>query len=102
MEQYLPPGEQYIRKALRFSLSSPFTFNGAHSAADIIKIYKDASDFAIRMISIGNTPTETVSAETNFRTILIENLGDDEQDKLIVLDYLIIDFVLENHNLSSS
>jgi hypothetical protein len=98
----LPPGEQYIRKALRFSLSSPFTFDGAQSGAEIIKIYKEASDFAIRMISVGNTPTETASEETNFKSILIENLGDDEQDKLIVLDYLIIDFVLENYNLSSS
>jgi len=54
------------------------------------------------LISVGTTSSETASAETNFRTILIENLGDDEQDKLIVLDYLIIDFVLENYNLSSS
>lgn len=29
MDQYLPSGEEYIRKALRFSLSSPFTFNGS-------------------------------------------------------------------------
>ena len=47
MEQYLPPGEQYIKKALRFSLSSPFTYDGSLSAAEIIKIYKEASDFAI-------------------------------------------------------
>ena len=32
MEQYLPPGEQYIKKALRFSLSSPFTFEGPQSS----------------------------------------------------------------------
>jgi len=32
----------------------------------------------------------------------VENLGEDEQDKLIVLDYLIIDYVLEKYNLSSS
>jgi len=31
MDAYLPAGEQYIRKALRFSLSSPFTFSGNQS-----------------------------------------------------------------------
>lgn len=31
MDAYLPAGEQYIRKALRFSLSSPFTFSGKQS-----------------------------------------------------------------------
>ena len=40
--------------------------------------------------------------DANFKSIFIECLGDDEQDKLIVLDYLIIDYVLEKHSLTSS
>ena len=47
MEQYLPPGEQYIKKALRFSLSSPFTFEGPQSSDQIVKMYRDASEFGI-------------------------------------------------------
>jgi hypothetical protein len=31
MDAYLPSGEPYILKALRFSLSSPFTYSGKKS-----------------------------------------------------------------------
>lgn len=31
MEIYLPSGEQYIRKAIRFSMSSPYTYEGKKS-----------------------------------------------------------------------
>lgn len=53
MEQYLPEGEQYITKALRFSLSSPFTYSGGKSSDEILKIYIEASDFAIALITKG-------------------------------------------------
>ena len=104
MEKFLPPGEKYILNALKFSLSSPFTFDGQQTPEQITNIYRDASDFAIHLITVGNTPTEKASAdaESNFKKILIDNLGDDEQDKLIVLDYLIIDYVVANHDLGSS
>jgi hypothetical protein len=32
MEAYLPEGEQYITKALKFSMSSPFTYDGVKNA----------------------------------------------------------------------
>jgi hypothetical protein len=51
---------------------------------------------------VGHIESEKKDKESNFNTILVTNLGDDEQDKLIVLDYLIIDYVLANHDLSSS
>lgn len=78
MEQYLPPGEQYIKKALRFSLSSPFTFEDDFSSAQVVNMYKDASEFAIQLITKGTTANEKASPESNFKTILVENLGDDE------------------------
>jgi hypothetical protein len=65
-------------------------------------MYKEASEFAIQLITVGGVANKKESPESNFKTILVENLGDDEQDKLIVLDYLVIDFVLDKHNLSSS
>lgn len=58
MEQYLPEGEQYITKALRFSMSSPFTYSGSKSPEEILKIYQDASDFAIALITKGYTSKE--------------------------------------------
>ena len=78
MEQYLPPGEQYIKKALRFSLSSPFTFEGDYSSAQVVNMYKEASEFAIQLITEGTTAGEKATPESNFRTILVDNLGDDE------------------------
>jgi hypothetical protein len=56
------------------------------------EIYKEASDFALQMV---------IDPDLNFAKILVENLGNDEQDKLIVLDYLIIDYVIEHYKLSS-
>ena len=35
MEEYLPSGEQYIKKALKFSLQSPFTFDGRQSLSEV-------------------------------------------------------------------
>ena len=72
MEQYLPEGEQYITKALKFSLSSPFTYSGGKSAEEILKIYTDASDFAIALITKGHTASEQKKNETNFKSILTE------------------------------
>jgi len=103
MEAYLPEGEQYITKALKFSMSSPFTYDGGKNSAEITKIYQDASDFAISLITKGHTPKEKNDENTNFKSILTEVVGvDDEQDKLIVLDYLVIDYVIHHHNMGSS
>lgn len=44
MEIYLPSGEPYIRKAIRFSMSSPYVYTGDQSSSDIISTYKNASD----------------------------------------------------------
>lgn len=72
MDAYLPAGEQYIRKALRFSLSSPFTFSGKQSEAEILQIYQEASDFAIKCL------THQDDTKANFKKILINALGEDE------------------------
>ena len=84
-------------------MSIPFTYNGKKSSDEILKIYQDASDFAISLITKGFAPSEKNDAKTNFKTILTEVVGtDDEQDKLIVLDYLIIDYVIHHQSMSSS
>jgi len=62
MEVYLPSGEPYIRKAIRFSMSSPFVYSGNKSKADIIEIYTTASDFGLKLM------TDSV----NFNTVLKE------------------------------
>jgi hypothetical protein len=48
MEVYLPSGESYIRKAIRFSMSSPYTYEGKKSKGDITEIYQEASDFGLK------------------------------------------------------
>lgn len=106
MEQFLPAGEQYIRRALLYSMQSPFTFSSNQSAKEIEVIYKDAIDFAIGAITgKGNTPSgiETSSFKQVFVQML-EEVQDtnDEQDKLIVLDYLFIDYILYHHKLTST
>ena len=65
-------------------------------------MYKDASDFGIQLITVGSIDVKKETPESNFKAILVENLGDDEQDKLIVLDYLVIDYILEKYDLSST
>ena len=50
MEAYLPSGESYIRKAIRFSMSSPYTYEGKKSKGDITSIYKEASDFGLKFL----------------------------------------------------
>lgn len=65
-------------------------------------MYKAASEFGIQLITVGSIDGSKEAPESNFKAILVENLGDDEQDKLIVLDYLVIDYILEKHDLSSS
>jgi hypothetical protein len=103
METFLPEGEQYISKAMRFSLSSPFTYNGGKTDDEIAKIYLEANDFALNMITSGYTKNDNKEARNNFKSILIEAVGtDDEQDKLIVLDYLLIDYVYHQYAMDSS
>lgn len=52
-----------------------------------------ASDFGLKLLT--QTPA--------FNKVLQEQGElDDEQDKLIILDYLVIDFVRANHGLSSN
>ena len=41
-------------------------------------MYKEASEFAIQLITEGTTPSEKATPESNFKTILVDNLGDDE------------------------
>lgn len=84
-------------------MSSPFTYSGGKSQHEILKIYQDASDFAIALITKGYTSKEKENPKINFKCILTEAVGtDDEQDKLIVLDYLIIDYVIHYHQMGSS
>lgn len=51
MEIYLPSGEPYIRKAIRFSMSSPYEYSGGKSQSEIIEIYTHASDFGLKMLT---------------------------------------------------
>lgn len=39
MEVYLPPGESYISKAIRFSMSSPYSYNQGKSKQEITQLY---------------------------------------------------------------
>ena len=50
MEIYLPNGELYIRKAIRFSLSSPFQYTGDKKEKEITEIYKSASNFGLKLL----------------------------------------------------
>ena len=51
MEVYLPNGELYIRKAIKFSMSSPYVYTGNKSKAEIIEIYTTASDFGLKLLT---------------------------------------------------
>lgn len=93
MEVYLPSGEPYIRKAIRFSMSSPYKYEGEKTESKIIEIYKEASDFGLKML---------VDSQVFNNVLLDQGELDDEQDKLIILDYLVIDYVKAHHGLSSN
>lgn len=93
MEMYLPSGESYIRKAIRFSMSSPYNYKGSKSPQEIVDIFKQASDFGLNLL-VGSA---------SFNKVLVEHGElDDEQDKLIILDYLVIDFVKATHGMASN
>ena len=51
MDVYLPQGELYIMKALRFSTASPYTYSGKVSQAKIIELYCSASQFGIETLN---------------------------------------------------
>lgn len=90
---YLPSGESYIRKAIRFSMSSPYNYTGSKSQQEIVDIYKQASDFGLNLL-IGSA---------SFNKVLLDHGElDDEQDKLIILDYLVIDFVKYTFGMGSN
>ena len=50
MEVYLPSGEQYIRKAICYSLSSPYTYSGSMNKIQTCELYCLAVDFALSVI----------------------------------------------------
>ena len=62
MEVYLPAGEPYVRKAIRFSMSSPYKYTGDKSESDISSIYTTASDFGL----------ETLTKSKSFNQVLQE------------------------------
>jgi|TARA_B110000977_G_scaffold148065_1_gene187759 hypothetical protein len=51
METYLPPGEQYIRRALRFSMSSPFRYNGNKNVNKIEELYLSSMTFGLKQLT---------------------------------------------------
>ena len=51
MEEYLPSGEPYVRKAIRFSMSSPYIYSGGKSESEISDQYKAASDFGLQLLT---------------------------------------------------
>lgn len=73
-------------------MSSPFKFGGKQNAQDILNIYTEASNFALKMLKSGSVFNDILGQQTDM---------DDEQDKLIILDYLVIDYLREKHNLNS-
>jgi hypothetical protein len=50
MEVYLPSGEQYIRKAICYSLSSPYTYSGTMNKVQVCELYCLAVDFALSVL----------------------------------------------------
>lgn len=92
MDVYLPSGEAYVRKAICFSMSSPFKFSGKQNAQEIMNIYTEASNFALEKLKNGSVFNDILGQQTEL---------DDEQDKLIILDYLVIDYIREKHNINS-
>uniref|UniRef100_A0A7S3CN90 Uncharacterized protein n=1 Tax=Strombidium rassoulzadegani TaxID=1082188 RepID=A0A7S3CN90_9SPIT len=102
MDEYLPSGETYIQRALFFSLSSPFNYSGSLGEQEIEKLYLEATDFALNLILKGTTDGSAPKDDKcNFAKVLEKNQIDDEQEKLIMLDYIMIDFVKNRASLSS-
>jgi len=48
MEAYLPPGENYIRRALRFSMSSPFKYDRKKNEKTIEELYTSSMSFGLK------------------------------------------------------
>lgn len=51
MEAYLPPGEQYIKRALRFSMSSPFMYDGSKKESEVQNLYLDSMTFGLKQLT---------------------------------------------------
>ena len=103
MEAYLSSSEKYIQTALQFSLASPFTFVGPQTENELIAIYQAATKFASYAINKGERDeTVEVKEKSNFKTVINEEMGDgDEQDILILYDYMLIDFIFHIYGLNS-
>jgi hypothetical protein len=102
-EAYLPDGEQTIIHSLLFSFSSPFTFQGLHCPEELIRIFKEATNFAVNVIVRGERDSTTeVLKKSDFRRVAKELMGSwDIQDYLILQDILVVDFILHFHGLNS-
>jgi len=104
LEDYLPAGEQYIRKALKFSMQSPFTFTLNMTEKKVLDIYSEGITFATDKVS----SKDDSGFEKYLMTIIMEDadqnrMGQTEQEeKLILLDYLFIDYVKHKHDMDSS
>jgi len=62
----------------------------------VLNIFTNSADWALQMITNKAKPEDSAdSKQVNFCSILLELLGDDDdQEKLLIMDFLLIDHVL--------
>lgn len=62
----------------------------------MLNIFTNSADWALQMITNKAKPEDSAdSKQVNFCSILLELLGDDDdQEKLLIMDFLLIDHVL--------
>mgnify|MGYP006093296385 CR=1 FL=1 len=63
MDMYLPSGPQYISKALKQSLKSPFNYTGNQNAVEVLNIFLTSADWALEQISTHCTPDDSTEAK---------------------------------------
>ncbi len=102
MDEYLPGGQDYILNAIRYSLSSPFAYMGEHADHKVFSIFKQGIEMALALVCKGSVSQEEPAA-ANFKQALVAEMGQiDEQDSLLVLDYLVVDLIYQAEGMNST
>ena len=102
MDAYLSIGNDYIINALKFTQSSPFTFHGTKTDDQVLQIFSEAAMFGLRLITEG-TVSDAEAQQANFAKLILKEMeADDEQELLLVMDYLVIDLVRSKYGMGST
>jgi hypothetical protein len=102
MDEYLPKGEQFIRKAAIISLASAYTYPGDKSKSQILDMYIEASTFGLSQLKYADEKKEGSFMHALNKQLEDEEESDMQQTSLILNDFLVQDYVNSNYSMSGT